>query len=55
MKILKCIICQGEIDIVLDGDRSINKKVRCKKCGFSNSNVKETKEPEIVIIKRRPL
>lgn len=51
MKILKCIICNGEVDII-QTDRSINKKIRCCKCGFTNSQ--ESKEPEILIIRKRP-
>ena len=52
MKILKCIICKGEADII-ESDKSINKKIKCKKCGFTNHI--ETKEPEIIVIRKRPL
>ncbi len=51
MKLLKCKICLGEVDIV-GNDRSINKKIKCRKCGFSNEM--ENKGPEIVVIRRRP-
>lgn len=51
MKILKCIICHGEVEII-DSDRSSNKKIKCCKCGFVNFNEKN-KSPEILIIKRR--
>ena len=50
MKILKCIICKGEVDIVVE-DMSTYKKIKCKKCGFTN--YQENKEPEIVIIRKR--
>jgi DNA-directed RNA polymerase subunit RPC12/RpoP len=52
MKILKCVICGGEVDIIND-DRSINKKIKCRKCGFTNFSAKENKEPEIFVIKKR--
>lgn len=52
MNILKCIFCGGEIDI-LNEDRSSFKKVKCKKCGFTNSTVKEVKQPEIFTILRK--
>ena len=51
MKFLKCAICNGEVDIIYT-DRSINKKIKCRKCGFTNSSA--TKEPEIIIIRKRP-
>ena len=53
MKILRCLICDGEIDLV-DNDRSVNKKVRCRKCGFCNSATEEVKkETEVIVIRRR--
>lgn len=51
MKFLKCVICDGEVDII-NSDRSTNKKIKCRKCGFSN--YVETKEPEIIVIRKRP-
>lgn len=51
MKLLRCKHCRGEMDIV-DGERSINKKVRCRQCGFNNEE-QERKGPEVVIIRRR--
>lgn len=53
MKFLKCIICNGEVDIV-DPDRGTNKKIKCRKCGFTNGSQEDSKSPEIVIIRRRP-
>jgi hypothetical protein len=41
----------GECDII-GNERSVFKKIKCKKCGFSNG---EKKQPEIVILKRRPI
>lgn len=52
MKLLKCIVCMGEVDMVGD-EHSINRKVKCKKCGFTNEVV-ENKGPEIVVIRKRP-
>jgi hypothetical protein len=52
MKLLKCKVCMGEVDIV-GNDRSINKKVKCRKCGFSNEN--EHRGPEVVVIRKRPV
>ena len=52
MKILKCIICSGEVEVI-DSDKSINKKIKCKKCGFTNHL--KSKEPEIIIFRRRPV
>lgn len=51
MKLLKCKLCAGEIDIV-GNEKSINKKVKCKKCGFTNGEP-EQKFPEVLIIKKR--
>ncbi len=49
MKILKCKICNGEIDII-GNEKAVNKKVKCRRCGFSNLN---EKEPEIFVIRKR--
>jgi hypothetical protein len=51
MKLLKCKICLGEVDLV-GNERSINRKVKCRKCGFTNET--EQKGPEVVIIRKRP-
>ena len=53
MKLFRCIICGGEIEIIDATDGSINKKVKCLKCGFTNFNDHKSKEPEIIIIKRK--
>ena len=54
MKILRCIVCNGEVD-VLDGDKSVNKTVKCRCCGFTNSQIYKRKEPEVLIIRRQPM
>ena len=48
MKLLKCKVCKGEIDIV-GNERVINKKVKCRQCGFSN----EDKAPEVFVIRKK--
>jgi hypothetical protein len=53
MKLLKCKICMGEVDLV-GNDRSVNRKVKCRKCGFTNEAVESNKGPEIVVIRKRP-
>jgi len=52
MKLLKCVICMGEVDFVGD-EHSINRKVKCRKCGFTN-DVHDSKGPEVVVIRKRP-
>lgn len=51
MKLLRCKLCHGEMDII-NKDKSINKKVKCRKCKFSNYDESE-KFPEVVIIKKK--
>jgi hypothetical protein len=53
MKLLKCLLCRGEMDVV-NHERSINKHVKCRECGFSNETEQNRKGPEVVIIRRRP-
>jgi DNA-directed RNA polymerase subunit RPC12/RpoP len=53
MKLLKCKICSGEVDIV-DNDRSINRKTKCHKCGHSSAGTTESKAPEVFVIRKRP-
>jgi hypothetical protein len=52
MKLLKCKICNGEMDIV-GNEHAINKKVKCRQCSFSNENEHERKSPEVVILRKR--
>lgn len=51
MNFLKCIICDGEVDIV-GNEYFVNKKIKCKKCNFTNL-VSADKEPEILIIRKK--
>ncbi len=52
MKLLKCKICAGEVDLI-GNDRTIERKVKCQKCGFTNANDKP-QGPEVIIMSRRP-
>lgn len=52
MKILKCKLCMGEVEIV-GNERAIVKKTKCLKCGHTSEP--EQKGPEVVIIRKRPL
>lgn len=54
MKLLKCKFCSGEMDII-GNEHAINKKVKCRKCGFSNLNEPDRKEPEVMVIRKRPI
>lgn len=51
MKLLQCLFCEGELDII--GEEGYLKKVKCKDCGFTSSNKyserPSKKEPEILI------
>ena len=49
MKLLKCKLCGGECNII-DGETTINKIIRCSKCGYSNE---EIKVPEVFVIRKR--
>jgi hypothetical protein len=40
----------GEVDIV-GNERSIHKKIKCRKCGFTNGT--ESRGPEVVIIRKQ--
>jgi len=50
MKLLKCKICYGEVDII-GGEFSVHKKIKCNKCGFTNAEQK--KEPEVFVVRKR--
>lgn len=52
MKLLRCKLCSGEMDII-GGERSINKKVKCRQCGYNNEQERTRKMPEVVIIRKR--
>ena len=51
MILLKCKLCAGEVEIV-GNDRSVNKKIKCLKCGFTNLDTM-SKGPEIIVMRRR--
>lgn len=54
MKLLKCKLCGGEMDIVAN-EHAVNKKVKCQKCNFNNTNEPDRKEPEVFIMRKRPI
>ncbi len=49
MKILQCMFCKGELDLIQD--KGIQKKVKCNSCGYTNNET--PKEPEVFVIRRR--
>lgn len=51
MKLLKCKLCGGEVDII-NNHKAVNKIIKCRKCGYSNNKIKSKKVTEIVIIKK---
>jgi hypothetical protein len=51
MKLLKCLLCDSECDIV-GNERGINKKVRCRQCGHNNVDEPTKKAPEVIIRRR---
>jgi hypothetical protein len=56
MKLLKCLLCREEMEIV-GNERSVNKKVRCLGCGYTNVGeiVSDSRRgPEVVIMHKRP-
>lgn len=56
MKLLRCKLCRGEMDII-NHERAVNKQVKCRQCGYTNDNNSVTERgpgPEVVIIRRRP-
>jgi len=55
MKLLRCKLCKGEVDVI-GNERAVQKKIKCLKCGYSNAkdtNNSVRKEPEVVIIRKR--
>lgn len=50
MKILRCLSCKGELDVI--GDDGIRKIVKCRDCNFTSGNVRR-RDPEVLVIKRR--
>ena len=54
MKLLKCKICKGEIEII-GSEHSINKKIKCTKCGFNNLKEPQNVMPEVIVVRKRPI
>lgn len=52
MKLLKCVLCEGEIEIIGNFD-SVVKKLKCLHCGFKNFNDKEKPKNTEIIYKRK--
>ena len=50
MIILKCKICDGEMDLVVS-NKSSYKKIKCNRCGFSNVE-KPIPYPEVTVIRK---
>jgi hypothetical protein len=50
MKLLKCALCEGEVDII-GNEHSITPKTKCRKCGLGPTE--EVKGPEIIIMRKR--
>ena len=50
MKLLRCKLCRGEVDII-GNEKAIQKKIKCRKCGFTNDDQKSV--TEIIVIKQR--
>lgn len=54
MKLLRCKYCRGEVDII-GNERTVNKKIKCLNCGFTNTDAVDKKEPEVLVIRKRPV
>lgn len=52
MKLLRCKLCHGEVDII-GNYRSIVKKIKCQKCHYTNSQEKEKVMPEVVVLRKK--
>jgi len=54
MKLLKCRVCDGEMELNSD-ERGVVRHARCLKCGYCGecAGSKEKREPEVVVIRRR--
>lgn len=55
MKLLSCLVCEGEVDII--GQEGYCLRIKCQKCGYTSApsnrpKKKEIKLPEITIIKK---
>lgn len=52
MKLLRCKLCHGEVDII-GNNRAVNKIIKCRKCQYTNVQDKEKNTPEIFIIRKK--
>lgn len=50
MSIINCLFCKGELEII-GNLKGFEKKVKCKKCNFTNNS--NEKELEVTIIRRK--
>ena len=41
----------GEVDFI-SSEHAVNRKVKCRKCGYSNEA--ENKGPEVFVVRKRP-
>jgi hypothetical protein len=51
MRLLKCLLCEDELDII--SELGAQKQVKCKGCGFTSSLTEHSKEPEVFIRAKR--
>jgi ribosomal protein S27E len=51
MKILKCKVCDSEVDVI-GNDSSVKRKIKCSRC---DKDIVETTGPEIIIVRKRPV
>ncbi len=51
MKLLKCLFCDGEVDVVGNFD-SVVKKIKCIDCGYQNFKDQPKPKEPIIVYKR---
>ena len=49
MKLLRCILCKGEV--ISENKGTILQKTQCLECGHESGN----KEPEVMVIRKKQL
>lgn len=54
MKILSCLFCDGELEILNIQDHSSFKKVKCIACNFVSPNKVEKQDDQLEVFIRRP-
>ena len=52
MRLFRCIFCNGEIEFLNLIEHIVNRKIKCKRCGFTNCTDLK-KEPEIIVIRKK--